>query len=269
MTGSRKERRKPWRWAVGVLFVLLATAALYVAILVYPTPLFAHHQRIGDFHVHSDRPPSLDVEALVADVAERLNAFEDRSGSGSYRIYLCRDSRRYGLFARLAHRTPRAQAIGLFAPGNIFVSMPRLAEFAAHQGGLFAHSRFSGSPGFAIAHEIAHFRVIDRLGLDASRSLPEWKSEGWTDYQANLAGIRHDPDYDLARRIDLLDDPRYWADPRLRARRFFAWQLLVEYLAEVRGYRFEEIIRPAVTESETRTQMRAWRRGRRPPGAEG
>jgi hypothetical protein len=247
-----------------VLFVLLAMVALYVAVLVYPTPLFAHHQRTGGFRVYSDRVPSVDVEELGAEVAERLAAIEHEPGTKTYKVYLCHSLRRYSFFAKLTRRTPSSQAMGLSVPGNIFVSMPRLAQLAAHQGGLFPHSRFEGSLAFAIAHEVAHFAVIDSLGPDASRSLPAWKSEGWTDYQASLAGIRRDPDYDLAQRIDLLDDPRYWQNPRLRARRFYAWQLLVEYLAETRNYRFEDFSRPSVTESETWEQMRAWRRGSQP-----
>ena len=249
---------------MGVLVVLLAMVALYVGVIVYPTPLFAHHQRIGGFRVHSDQAPAVDVEALVAEVAERLAAFEHEPEAKTYTVYLCHSLRRYSFFAKLTRRTSASQAIGLSAPGNIFVSMPRLAQLAAHQGGLFAHSRFEGRPAFAIAHEIAHFGLVDSLGLDASRSLPAWKSEGWADYQANLAAIRRDPNYDLAQRIDLLDDPRYWQNPRLRARNFYAWQLLVEYLAEVRSYRFEDLSRPSVTESEIWAQMRAWRRGERP-----
>ncbi|MCP4204347.1 MAG: hypothetical protein GY769_20745 [bacterium] len=265
MTGNHKRKRaSPWKWVVGMLFVLLMMMALYVAVLVYPNPLFAHHQRAGGFRVYSDRVPSVDVEELVAEVAEGLAAIEHELGSKTYKVYLCHSMRRYSFFARLTRRTPSSQAIGLSAPGNIFVSMPRLAQLAAHRGGLFAHSRFEGSLAFAIVHEVAHFGVIDSLGPDASRSLPAWKSEGWADYQASLAGIRRDPDYDLAQRIDLLDDPNHWQNPRLRARRFFAWQLLIEYLTEARSYRFEDLSRPSVTESETWAHMRAWHRNSQP-----
>lgn len=34
---------------------------------------------------------------------------------------------------------------------------------------------------------------------------------------------------------------------------------MVEYLARERGYRFEDLIQPSVTESKTRVQMRGWR----------
>ena len=270
MTGNRQGKiARPWRWAVGVLLVLLAMAALYVGVLVYPAPLFAHHQRIGAFRIHSDQVPSVDVEELLAEVAERLATMEHESRGKTYKVYLCHSLRRYSFFARLTRRTPSSQAIVLSIPGNIFVSMPRLAELAAHQGDLFAHSRFEGNLAFAIAHEVAHSRVVDNLGLDPSRSLPAWKSEGWADYQASLAGIRRDPDYDLAQRIDLLDDPEHWQNPQLRARHLYAWQLMVEYLAEVRSFGFEDLSRSSVTESETWEQMYAWRRGSQASREEG
>ncbi|MCP4204979.1 MAG: hypothetical protein GY769_23975 [bacterium] len=247
-----------------MLFVLLAIAALYVGVLVYPAPAFAHHHRIGAFRVHSDRVLSVDAEELVAEVARRLAAMEHESRDKTYNVYLCHSLRRYSFFAKLTRRTPSSQAILLSAPGNIFVSMQRLTQLAAQEGDLFAHSRLEGNLAFAIAHEIAHFLVFDGLGLDASRSLPTWKSEGWADYQASLAGIRSDPDYDLAQRIDLLDDPDHWQNPQLRDRRFYAWQLMVEYLAEVRSYPFEDLSRPHVTATETWSQMRAWRRDIQP-----
>lgn len=270
MTGNRKGKSAiPWRWAVGALFVLLAMVAVYVAVLVFPAPLFVDHQRAGGFRVYSDRVPSVDVEELAADVAERLAAIEHEPASKTYKVYLCHSLSRYSFFARLTRRTSSSQAIVLSAPGNIFISMPRLAQLASHQGRLFAHSRFEGNLAFAIAHEVVHLSVLDSHGLKAGRSLPAWKSEGWADYQASLAGIRRDPNYDLARRINLLDDSRYWQDPQLRARRFYAWQLLVEYLAEERGYRFEDLSLPSVTESRTWAQMRAWHRGSEPSREEG
>jgi hypothetical protein len=248
---------------MGVLVVVLGSVALYVGILVYPAPLFAHHQRVGGLRISSDRVPSVDVEELEADVAGRLAAMEHEAGRKTYNVLLCHSPRRYRFFARLTRRTPTSQAIVLSAPGNIFVSMPRLAQLAADRGDAFMHSRFEGSLAFAIAHEVAHLRIAEGLGQEVSRSLPAWKSEGWADYQASLAAIRSDPDYDLAQRIDLLDDATNWLDPRLRARQFFRWQLLVEFLAEVRGFRFEDLNRPSVTESETWEEMRDWYRGSR------
>jgi hypothetical protein len=242
----------------------MGSAALYVGVLVYPGPLFAHHQRVGGLRISSDRVPSVDVEELEADVARRLAAMEHEAGSKTYNVFLCHSPRRYRFFAILTRRTPTSQAIVLSAPGNIFVSMPRLAQFVAHRGDVFRHSRFEGNLAFAIAHEVAHLRVAVGLGQGVSRSLPAWKSEGWADYQASLAAIRSDPDYDLAQRIELLDDSTYWQDPGLRARRFFKWQLLVEFLAEVRSFRFEDLNRPSVTESETWEEMRAWHRGSQP-----
>ena len=41
-----------------------------------------------------------------------------------------------------------------------------------------------------IAHEIAHFNSVHALGYRAHLAQPVWKSEGWAEYQANVAAIR-------------------------------------------------------------------------------
>jgi hypothetical protein len=46
-----------------------------------------------------------------------------------------------------------------------------------------------------IAHEIAHFNSVHALGFRSHLRQPVWKSEGWAEYQANLAPIRADPDW--------------------------------------------------------------------------
>ncbi len=73
-----------------------------------------------------------------------------------------------------------------------------------------------------------------------------WKSEGWAEYQANLAAIRDDPTYDLGPRIDQLLDDRAWTAGGV-ARDLWEWQLLVEYLGGVEDYRLSDLVRDEVT----------------------
>ena len=62
--------------------------------------------------------------------------------------------------------------------------------------GRLRHTRFEGNLAEVIAHEIAHFNSVRALGYRRHLGQPLWKSEGWAEYQANLAAIRADPDYD-------------------------------------------------------------------------
>jgi hypothetical protein len=76
-------------------------------------------------------------------------------------------------------------------------------------------------------------------------------------FQANIAAIRADPDYDLRWRIDLLLYDGYWGEDYGLARRSWESQLLVEYLGEVEDYRLADLVREEVTEASTRERMLA------------
>jgi hypothetical protein len=93
-----------------------------------------------------------------------------------------------------------------------------------------------------------------------------WKSEGWAEYQANIAVIRDDPAYDLGERIDVLLDDRHWAGSGGLARGHWEWQLLVEYLGEVQGVRLADLSKDEVTKPAVRQRMLAWHRNQHEVG---
>jgi len=177
------------------------------------------------------------------------------------RVYLCNSRNRYNFFARLTRMNSESLAIGLSAANEMFVSMTRVRTFEAHNGGRLRHTRFEGNLSEVIAHEIAHFNSLQALGFRPHLAQPVWKSEGWAEYQANVAMIRDDPAYDLRERIDVLLDDRYWVGSGL-ARDLWEWQLLVEYLGEVKGYRLADLVRADVSRFGTRQEMMAWYRER-------
>jgi hypothetical protein len=88
--------------------------------------------------------------------------------------------------------------------------------------------------------------------------MPVWKSEGYAEYQANIATTRADDSYHLADRIAFLQDDVFWGRGESTARWLFATHLLVEYLCEVRGLRFEDLLEETITEASTRRDMLAW-----------
>ncbi|MEE4272506.1 MAG: hypothetical protein V2I67_12580 [Thermoanaerobaculales bacterium] len=111
----------------------------------------------------------------------------------------------------------------------------------------------------AIAHEVAHDLVFSELGFRQSRRMPVWKSEGYADYQANIAPARSDPDNNLHRRVALwLDEDAWRAATAFIDRRHFGWQLLIDYLYEVKYIDFADLIEPSLTEEAARTEMLAW-----------
>jgi hypothetical protein len=251
------------RWLLWAVLGGLTAVAVYISVLAFPTPLFAYGARVGDFRVYSDKPIQADIGQVIGEVTRRARAMEYESGRSGTRVYLCNSPKRYSFFAFLTRRNPESLAIGLSMTNSMFVSMSRVRLFREKNGGLLRHTRFEGNLAEVIAHEIAHFQSIDALGYRAHLAQPVWKSEGWAEYQANLAAIRDDPAYDLAGRIDLLVDDRPWSDGSGLARELWEWQLLVEYLGEIEGLGLRDLIKDEVTRSSTTERMMSWYRQRR------
>ncbi len=251
--------RRIAKWTARLFLLLLAVGLVYVAILVYPSPLFAHRQTFDTYRVFSDEPISGDVESWIDELDERIRGMEHAPPEASQRIYLC-EPRKYAFFASLARMNPESLAIGLSVANETFVNLERVQLFADRNQGVFRHTRFEGNMAEVVAHEIAHFNSVHALGYRTHLRQPLWKSEGWAEYQANLAMIRSDPEYDLRRRIDLLLDDRYWGVGGGVARSLWESQLLVEFLGEVKGLRLQDLSDDERTETSIREQMMGWYR---------
>jgi hypothetical protein len=249
--------RKIAKWALLLLSALIAVAALYLAIVLLPAPLFAHGADYARYRVYSDEAIPDGFDTVIDDLDRRLRAMEHDPPEAIQRIYLCKP-RKYAFFAFLLRKNPGTLATGLTLANESFVSLERVREFARANAGFLRHTRFEGNLAEVVAHEIAHFNSAHALGLRRHLRQPMWKSEGWAEYQANLAAIRSDPDYDLRRRIDALLDDGYWGGRHGVARSLWESQLLVEFLGEVQGYRLTDLVREDVTEESTREQMMRW-----------
>lgn len=250
------------RWTLRGLAAIAVLAGLYVGALAFPRPLFAHSARFDGFTVYADRPLTEEAGRMVDEARRRVAAMERARSGGPHRVFLCADPRLYSVFTFLTRRSSNSLGIGLWALNTIYVNETKVQRMVA-AGGRPRHSRFEGSAAEVIAHEIAHFNAIETLGLRPAVRLPLWKQEGYAEYQANLAATRDDPGYDFAARVALLLDDGFWGPGNTVARRYYGWQLLVEFLGDIEGMGLPEIADDAVTESEARSRMLAWYEARR------
>jgi hypothetical protein len=232
--------------------------ALDAAILAYPVFLFDHKQSFGEFTVYSNRPLPADFGEVIEGARARVTAMEHARPGARCRVFICESQRLYSFFALLTRRTSNTMGIGLSVFGNMYLNEPKIDRIAASVRGIIRHSRFEGNFAEVIAHEIAHFNVVKTLGFRRAVKLPVWKSEGYAEYQANVAATRADSSYAFTDRIDLLLNDAFWGSGNSPARQLFEWHLLVEFLAEVNGYKLEDLIDEAVTESLARDEMLAW-----------
>ena len=262
----RRWQRALGKWSVFALFLLLLASALYVTALAYPTPLFGHKASFEEYTVYSSWPLPENLNAVIDDVRGRVEEMDGGRPGAGCRIFICGDESLYSIFAFLTRRSLESMGIGLSTFRTMYLNESRIARVRASNDGTFRHSRFEGDLADVIAHEIAHFNVVDKLGFRAAIGLPVWKSEGYADYQAHLAATRADTSYTLSDRIDLLLDDAFWGYEDSLSRRLFEWHTLVEYLAEVKGYGLEDLVKNSVTEAGTREEMLTWYRDPRAGG---
>lgn len=262
----RRWQRALGKWSIFGLFLLLFVSGLYVTALAYPTPLFHHKGSFEEYTVYSSRPLPGNLAAVIDEVRDRVEAMDYARPGAACRVFICGDERLYSIFAFLTRRSPESMGIGLSVFRTMYLNESRILRVRASNDGTFRHSRFEGNLEDVMAHEIAHFNVVDKLGFRAAIGLPVWKSEGYADYQTHLAATRADISYDFSDRIDLMVNDAFWGYEKSLARRLFEWHTLVEYLAEVKGYGLQDLVRESVTEAGTRAEMLAWYRDLRAAG---
>jgi hypothetical protein len=243
-------------WGLAVLVVL---SVLYLSVFFFPYPLFPHHLEHAGFSVYSDGEIPDDFELELEDARRRVEAMELYRGQAPPRIFDCQSQRLFVFFIKLAGKRHAGQGLLISVAGNAFFSDAMIKTIGRRNGGRPVHSRLEGSWAAAIAHEAAHDLVFAEVGFRRARRIPVWKSEGYADYQANLASAQADPDYDLRSRIEHLLDDDSWRSPTgFVDRRHVRWHLLVEYLCGVQGLSFRELMDGSITEERTRVDMMAW-----------
>ncbi len=244
-------------WMLRGALAVTILVALDVAILALPYPFFSHRQQFGEFTVHSSRPIPDGFGQVIEEARARVAAMDHARPGERHRVFICGDERLYSLFARLTRRSPNSQAIGLAVFRYMYLNDRKIAHMAAHNFLGIRHSALAGNVAGVIAHEIAHETLIRGLGWKAALALPAWKSEGYAEYQANLAAKQADDSYDFADHAALfLDDAQWGHSPT--AQQLFGWHVLVEFLVEEMGMGLEALARESVAEAGAREQLVAW-----------
>jgi hypothetical protein len=252
------------KWILRVLILLILLEGLHITAVAFPFPLFPHKTRFDEFTVYSRKPLPENFAHVIDDARMRISAMEHAQPGAKIRIYLCDTEKLYSFFGFLTRRGSNSFAIGLSIFDNMYLNETKIRR-AANSNGWIRHSRFEGNYAEVIAHEIAHFNVVDELGYRAAMRMPVWKGEGYAEYQANLGTTRTDPSYDFMARIALLHDGMFWGG-NSQARSLFEWHLLVEYLAEVEGHALTDLIDESLTEESARASMLAWHGAQRSAG---
>lgn len=186
-----------------VSLVLSTAAAAYLALLLFPQPLFAYKLSAGPFTLYCDDPIPPEAESVLQDVQRRLEKCPLYEGRPHQNIFVCNRSWRYQL---LTGRSPGGGLAHGFDPWNVFLRRSDIAKNV-----LFRRNGLPSGPdrplSYFIAHEIGHNLTTRFLGLYAARRLPAWKGEGYADYVGKGGEFDFDRNLDLFKKNDPALDP--------------------------------------------------------------
>jgi hypothetical protein len=254
----RRLPRTAARWFAGAVAALLLVLCIPITAVALPYPFFGHRTLQGSVALYSDGELGEGLAVVLADVNRRLECAEVLPAGKVNRVFLCQSRSLYEMFARLSLVNPNVQGFNLSVFGNTFVSLPQVERARAANCGVPRYSPREGSLAHVIAHEIAHDLTQNAVGFLRYRRLPVWKREGYAEYGAIIAAVREDPGAGLKDRVSILLDDGSWPQGHGGARMYYRAELMVEYLVEVEGYGFEDIMHEGVTFEGAYSGLMGW-----------
>jgi hypothetical protein len=260
---KRSVRRLIVKLVAWVVFVIVALFGLQVTVLAFPQILLHDKASSGTVTLYHDGLTEDEAQQLAEAVDFRLSGSSLYESIRSDRVFYFTDEGLYKFVVRLTLQKDPPQGFNLSIFGNSYVCEPIVRNLGQATGGRPRYSIWEGDPSHTIAHEIGHQYVVDRIGR---RKLPHWKQEGLCEYTANIGLVRADSSACLASRIALLENDTVWlAVPAGRRpgwdRVHYEAGLLVEYMLDIEGLAFDQLIEDSVTKEAARSAMMTWYRG--------
>ncbi len=224
-------RESARRWIGRGLVVGALGLVAYAALLLDPSPLFAHTLRRGALIAHVDAPIPEGLASTLDEAARRLARSPLFDPAREHHLYFCQSGWRWRLFS---HWNQGAAGFAL-APLSRVVFFRRAAldrdRMIGPSGRVVTGER---TLAYYAAHEATHTITADHLGL-AYYELPVWVREGYADYVARAETFH----YASVRRQLLEGEPQ--TDPA--SGHYLRYVLLVAHELDVRGVSLETLLR--------------------------
>lgn len=258
LNAMKKALRKSLRWFGIVIGGIVAIILIDIVILAMPGPFFPEKKQYRSMTVYSELPFDKEVDLIINEVFKRLDAVPIYDPARKYNLCLCSTQQKFTFFARLTRRANRIMGFSLL--GSAFVNIDFINEMAVRTGGQPRYSAREGSIVHVVTHELMHGYITDVYGRSASRTLPEWKTEGYCEYGVNQLVASRDTGYSIQERIDIYLDDSQWNAIAEVQRPHYLWGLMMEYLINVRGCDFEKVMADSVTKEDIYQAMMDWRK---------
>ena len=213
-----------------VLLALVGASTLYLALLAYPQPLFAHELTSAGITVHATRPIPEAMKATLERVRARLDRSPLNAGTRDVHVFICHSPWLFGLFARQNYRV--GGVADWLVGQHVF-----LRESDMENDRLISPS---GQPvaadrplSYFIAHELMHVANVRAVGRWRYARMAQWIDDGYADYIAR--------DIDLAGALQKMKEGARELDPR-RSGLYLRYQLMVAYLLDKERMPLEKVL---------------------------
>jgi len=276
-------------WSFGALTLLLA---VFIGCLAFPGFLFAHKLEQGNLLAYSEQTLSGRIEPILREIDRRLATSEINDASLTHRIFFGHDAPTFGALQRVRSQIVY-RTIGIKPSPTYNVSwppyvshvvtfdVPDIAHDALRRQEWPEHFNLTD----ILTHEVTHTLVMAKLGVASVSRLPLWKAEGYPEYIA-AASTRSQPGYSLRASVArILAADTAWtkdANGHFATMRYdcigksylknehgdfwhtcyYLSRVLVEYALDIRRLSFDQLMQPAVSDSEMlRELLSAYRAG--------
>jgi hypothetical protein len=151
-----------------------AAVCLYLLVLAYPEPLYAHSFTYENFRVYSRHGVDPGVREILDEVNRRLSRSEINLPTLTHRLFVLETPARNAFF-----NGPYRAAMSRNCEIGNAIFVPRLDVRA---GRVVHFDGRSAEAAAILTHECVHTLVQRRLGLIRVWRLPFWKKEGYAEY---------------------------------------------------------------------------------------
>jgi len=199
-----------------------ALLAAYLALVVFPRPLFAYSARRDNVVLHARRPFPAQTTPLLDEVMRRISKSPLYDRHRTHHVFLCDTSALFTFFEPIQSRSGGVAQIHL--TGNVFIR-PFSIQRGTVTGPSGREKTGDRTLAYFIGHEIAHAMTVRRIGRWRYLHMPAFLVEGYADY----VGMGRPVNLEAGRVALRQDGPEM--NPR-QSGSYARYELLVAYLLD-------------------------------------
>jgi len=231
-----------------------------VTVILFPQPLFSHSYEYKNFEIYSNTPiDQTGFNEAIDQAIENLQESELYDADYQYDVFIAHQS----IFNKIDDVVLGRWSVARAIDNNVIIK--RKVEV---EGGIVQNDQNQFSLVYVLAHEMTHCLQENKYGkwmFNPFNHPPMWKLEGYPEYLGRRVQLE-DEAYSLVKGIEhflLLTDKNNNEILQITENEstpyiYYKGRLMVEYLMDIKGLSYDEIIDESIDEGIVYTEMIEW-----------